>query len=214
MQKTSAGNVDGFVLVFFCRRMGGEPGFLVCNELGGVLAEIIDGVKSQLARDVVGLIVGWGLNVGGPAVGGLKEFGEGFADVAVAGAVIVEVVFQFVGDGSELFEEVVGVLLAAGVMRIREEVMKGADALVEKLDEDEDAVARDVSGVAELFDLGVRERVVVALGVERHVERENSEGEAESSKHSGLVVEDLVEELVLDQIELFECGLDSGAIVL
>ena len=56
--------------------------------------------------------------------------------------------------------------------------------------------------------------MAVALGVERHEKRENGEGEAETSKHSGLVVEDLVEELVLDQIELFECGLDSRAIVL
>lgn len=193
--------------------MGSEPGALGFDEFRGVLAEIVDGIEGQFAGDVVGLVVGRGFDVGGPAIGGLEKLGERFADVVVAAAVFVEVVFELVDDGSELFEEVVGVLLAARAARGGEEIMDSIGALVEEPGEDENTVARNVSGFAELLDLCFRESVVVVLGVKRPNvkrcgERENGEGEAESSKHSGLVVEDLVEELVLDQIKLFECGLD------
>ena len=47
-----------------------------------------------------------------------------------------------------------------------EEVLDLLVARVEELDEDEDAIAWEVGGVAELLDLTFREGVVVALGVE------------------------------------------------
>ena len=58
----------------------------------------------------------------------------------MAGAVVVEVVVELVGDGSELLEEIVGVLLATGLARVGEEILDGFVAGVEKFDEEENAV--------------------------------------------------------------------------
>ena len=197
--------------------MRSEPRLLAFDEVGRVFAEVADGVEGQLAGDVVGIVVGRGAEDRGPALGGVDELGQGLADVAVTLAVVVEVVLKLVGDGGELLEEVVGVLLTAGLARVREEVADGVGALVEELDVDEDAVAGDVGGVAELLDLAFGEGVVVALGVDRRREAherrsQQNESEGETTVHSGLVAEDLVEQLVLYQVELFEGGLSGGAI--
>ncbi len=69
-----AGDVVGAVLVFFGGRVGGEPGSLVFDELVSLFADVADGFEGQFAGDGVGGIVGWGLESGGPAVGGFDEF--------------------------------------------------------------------------------------------------------------------------------------------
>src|ERR1019366_1094303 len=110
----------------------------------------------DLAGDVVGLVVGWGFDGGGPALGGFENLGQGLAQVGVAWAVVVEVVGEFVGDGGELHEEIVGVLFAAGAAGFGVEVLNLLGAHVEEFHEEEDAVAGDQAGVADLFDLGFR----------------------------------------------------------
>ena len=79
----------------------------------------------------------------------------------MAGTVVVEVVLKLVGDGVELVEQVVRVLLASRFARVGVEVLNGLHALVEQLDEEFDALRGIVCGVAELLDLGLGERVVV-----------------------------------------------------
>ena len=103
--------------------MGFEPGDLVGVDFGGGFAEVADGFEGDFAGDVVGLVVGRGLEGGGPAVGGVEDFGQGFAEVGVAGAVVVEVVGELVGDGGELDDEVVGILFAAGAAGFGVEVL-------------------------------------------------------------------------------------------
>ena len=99
------------------------------------------------------------------------------------GAVVVEVVVELVGDGGELFEEVVGVLFAAGFAGVGEEILDGLVAGVEELDEDEDAVGGEVGGVAELLDLAFRERGVGVLRVQGQSESQEDEGEWEATEH-------------------------------
>jgi hypothetical protein len=55
--------------------------------------------------------------------------------------------------------------------------------------------------------------VVIGLRVQRRVESENDEGEAYSSQHLSLMVEDLIEQLILNLIKLPERGLDGGSVV-
>ena len=66
-----------------------EPGVLLGGELGGGLAEVADGFEGELAGDGVGLVLGRGLEFGGPAVDGGEDFGQGLAQVGMAGAVVV-----------------------------------------------------------------------------------------------------------------------------
>jgi hypothetical protein len=197
--------------------VGGEPGLLVFDELGGFFSEIVDGFEGDFAGDAVGFVVGRGLQVRGPALGGIDQLGERFADVAVMNAVVLEIVIELIGDGGELLEEVVGVLFAPGAAGMGEEVLNGLIALVEKFDEDQDAVVGEIGGGSELVDLGVGEDVIFLLSVERRGEDEDGrqdEGERqrESTEHAGLVGEDLGEELVVNLIESFEGGLQGGAI--
>ena len=193
--------------------MSGEPGLLALDEFGGVLAEIANGFEGQFAGDVVCLVVRCRLDAGGPAVGGLEKLGERFADVTVASAVIVEVVLKLVRDGGELFKEIVRVLFAARTARFGEEVMDGDGAIIEETDEGQDTITGSVSRFAKLLDLGIGEGMIAALCVERRVESEKDEGETCASQHSSLLVENLIEELVLDLIELFERSLNGGPIV-
>src|SRR5271156_4190097 len=116
----SAWRVDGGVLVFFGGRMREEPGLLLFDHLCGLIVQVVDGFEGESAGDVVGFVVGRGLEVGRPALGGFDELGKDLADVAVAGAVVVKVVIELVGDGGELLEEIVGVLLATGFARTGE----------------------------------------------------------------------------------------------
>jgi hypothetical protein len=215
----SAGDVDGtvFVFVVFGGRVGGEPGLLVFDELGGFFAEIVDGFEGDFAGDAVGVVVGRGLQVRGPTLGGIEELGERLADVAVVRAVVAQVVVELVGDGGELLEEVVGVLFAARAAGVGEEILDGLVTLVEEFDKDHYAVVGDVGGGSELVDLGVGEDVIFLLSVERRSEGEEcrqdkSEGKREATGHAVLVGEDLGEELVVDLIESFEGGLQGGTI--
>ena len=82
--------------------MCGEPGLLVCEELCGFFADVADGLESQFAGEIVGGVFRRLLEIGGPTLGGVKELGQRFADVAVIGAVVVEVVVELVGDVGEL----------------------------------------------------------------------------------------------------------------
>ncbi len=61
----------------------------------------------------------------------------------------------------ELFDQVVGVLFTAWFAGMSEEILNGLAALVEELDEDDDAVGGDVGRVAELLDLFFGEGGVV-----------------------------------------------------
>ena len=118
-KRRSAGGLsrDGFVLVVFGGWMGGEPGLLLFDEARGLFADVTDGFEGKFAGEIVDGVFGGLFQVGGPALGGVEEFGQRLADVAVVGAVVVEVVVELVGDGGELFEQVVGVLFAAGFAR-------------------------------------------------------------------------------------------------
>ena len=181
----SAGCVIGVAhRIFFLRRMGGEPRLLLSDHLGGLFAEIADGLERQPALDVVGVVVRRRLDGGGPAFKSIDEFRKRLADVAVAGTVVVEVVIELVCEGSELLEEIVGVLLAAGTAGFRVEILQGLDADVDELDEDHDTVIGDVSGVAEFFDLFFGESGFSALCAEW--QRESQEGEEkEGAAHGG-----------------------------
>jgi hypothetical protein len=90
----------------------------------------------------------------------------------VVRSVVIEVVVELVGDVGELLEEVVGILFAAGPAGMSEEVLDLLVARVEELDEDEDAIAWEIGGVAELFYFTFRQGVVAALGVEGRDEGE------------------------------------------
>src|ERR1700742_4190966 len=160
-----AGSDRGSSCIVFGGRVGGEPGLLVFDELGGFFADVADGFEGELTGEIVDGVFRWLLDVGGPAFGGVEELGQGFADVAVAGAVVVEVVVELVGDGGELLEEIVGVLFAAGFARMSEELLNCLGAGVEELDEEEDAVVGDVGRFAELFDLAFGEGAFFGLSV-------------------------------------------------
>jgi hypothetical protein len=164
--------------------VGGEPCFLIFNHLRGFFADVADGFEGQLAREIVGGVFRRLLEIGSPALGGFEKFGQCFADVVVTGAVVVEIIVQLVGDAGELFEEVVGVLFAAGFARVSVKIKDRLVSGVEKLDEDRDAIVGDVGRLAELFDLALREGVVAVLGVERQNEsEEKNEREREPTKH-------------------------------
>ena len=106
------------------------------------------------------------------------------ADVDAAGAVVVEVVGELVGDGGELKDEVVGVLLAAGTAGMGVEVVQLLGAQVEELDEEKDAVGGVVAVLSDLVDLGLGEGGVAGLGAERRGEgEEEGEGEGEAAEH-------------------------------
>jgi hypothetical protein len=64
-----------------------------------------------------------------------------------------------------------------------EEILDRFVALVEELDEDHDAIIRDVGGVAELLDLAFGQRTVAALRVKGHSESEKKNGEREPTEH-------------------------------
>lgn len=173
----------GFVLVVFGGWMGGEPSLLLFDEARGLFANVTDGFEGKFARKIVDGIFGRLLQVGRPALGGVEEFGQRLADVAVVWAVVVEVVVELVGDGGELFEQVVCVLFAAGFARMGEEVLDRLVAGVEEFDEDENAIVRKVGGLAELLDLAFREGRVGTLSVERQSESEKNETEDETTNH-------------------------------
>ncbi len=161
-----------YVLRLLVGRVSGEPGLLIFDQVGGLLADVADGFEGEFAGEVVYGVFGRRLDVRGPALGGVEKLGEDFADVFVMGAVVVEIVVELVGDVGELLEEVVGILFAAGPAGMGEEVLDLLVARVEELDEDEDAIAWEVGGVAELLYLAFREGVVAALGVEGRDEGE------------------------------------------
>jgi hypothetical protein len=163
--------------------MGLEPGDLVGGELGGVFAEVAEGLEGELAGDGIGVVFGEGVEGGGPAVDGGEDLGEGAADVDVAGAVVVEVVGELVGDGGELKDEVVGVLLAAGTAGTGVEVVHLLSAKVEELDEEKYAVGGIVAVLADLVDLGLGEGGVGRLGVKRSGEGEEYEDEGKRAGH-------------------------------
>jgi len=179
----SAGSGGGLIRVFFGGRVGGEPGLLIFDELGGFLADIADGFQGEFAREIVGGVFRGLFDVGRPAFRGFEELGQGFADVAVVGAVVVEVVVELVGYGGELFEEVVGVFFAARFARMGEEILDGFVAGVEELDEDEDAIVGDVGGVAKLLDLSFGEGFIVSLRAQRQSKSEKHKDEREPSEH-------------------------------
>jgi hypothetical protein len=166
--------VRGCVLRFFGRRVSGEPGLLLFDETRGFFADVTNGLESQFAGEIVGVVFGGLFKVRGPALGGIEELGQRLSDVAVTGAVVVEVVVELVGDGGELLEEVVGVLFAAGFAGMGEEILNGLVARVEELDEDEDAIIGEVSGLAELLDLAFGQSTFAALGVEGQGESEEN----------------------------------------
>ena len=115
--------------------------------------------------------------------------------------VIVKIVVELVGDGGELFEEVVKILFAAGPAWLRKEVLDGVHASVEELDEDKDAVGRNVRGIAELLDLGLGKCPACGSAGNASVMTKQSVARPRSI---ALVQEDLREQFVLYAIELLE----------
>jgi len=73
----------------------------------------------------------------------------------VARAVVVEIVVELVCDRGELLEEVVDILFTARPTGFRDDLLEALCAGIEELDEDGDAIARDIGSLAELLDLGV-----------------------------------------------------------
>jgi hypothetical protein len=130
----------------------------------------------------------------------------------VVGAVVIQIVVELVGYGGELLEEVVSVLFAAGFAGVGEERLYVFVAVVEKLDEDKDAIIRDIGGGAKLFDFAFGEGGVGALGVQGQGESKEDQSMGEATEHAVLVVEDLSEELVVNLIESFEGSLQGGAV--
>jgi hypothetical protein len=175
--------VRGCVLRFLVWRVSGEPGLLFFDEVCGFFADIADGLEGQFAGEIVCGVFGGLFEVGGPALSSIEKLGQDLADVAVVGAVVVEVVVEFVGDVGELLEEIVSVLFAAGFAGTGEEILNRLVAGVEELDEDKDAIAGVVGGVAQLLDLALREGTLAALGVEGQNECEENEGEREPAEH-------------------------------
>jgi hypothetical protein len=162
--------------------VGGEEGALVFDEAGGFFADVADALEGELAGDGVGVDLGGDAEAGGPTVGGFEELGELLAEVAMAWAVVVQVVVEFVGDGGELLEEVMEVLIAAGAAGLGYEILDGFGASVEELNKDDYAIRGDVGRLAELLDFGLREAGFAPLeGVERRGCKEEEEG-AEGSK--------------------------------
>jgi hypothetical protein len=155
--------LDDVAFSILLRRVGGKPGLLVLDEVFGVFAEVADGLERELTGDVVGVVVGWGLDDGGPAVDGAEELWQGLADVAVAGAVLVQVVFEVVSDGRELLEHVMDVLLAAGAAGARGQFADRLRALIHEPDEGQDALVGEAIGVTEFFDFFLRQWVFGAL---------------------------------------------------
>lgn len=128
-------------------------------------------------------------------------------------AVVIQVVVEFVCNGGELFEEVVGVLFAAGLSGVGVQGSDGVAAGVEEFDEDQDAVVGDIGGGAQLLDLGFREGGIVSLsGVYRGGDGQQEEREQKATNHADLVNEDLGEELVVDLVEPLEGGLEGGTV--
>jgi hypothetical protein len=181
--RLARGFVRRYVLRFLVWGVGCEPGLLFFDEVSGFFADVADGFEGQLSGEVVCGVFGRLFDVGGPALGSVEEFGQGFANVAVVGAVVVQVIVQLVGDVGELLEEVVGVLFASGFAGAGEEILNCLVAGVEKFDEDEDAIVGDVGGVAELLDLAFREGTVAALGAKGQDQSEENEGEGEPAEH-------------------------------
>ena len=65
---------------------------MLFNKLRGLFAEVAHSFKREPTGYVIGFVFWRRFQIGRPTLGGLDEFGKGFADVAVAGAVVVEVV--------------------------------------------------------------------------------------------------------------------------
>jgi hypothetical protein len=164
-----------------------EPGLLLFDELRGLVMEVAHGFEGESTGDIVGFVIGWGLQIRRPALGGVDELGKSFADVAVARTVVVEVVVELVGDGGELFHEIVSVLFAAGFARAGEEILDGFVTGVEEFDEDENAVAGIVGDLAELLDFALGEGGLGALSVKVRSKQEQKEDERESAEHRFLV---------------------------
>ena len=73
----------------------------------------------------------------------------------MAGAVVVEVVGELVGDRGELAEQLAGVLFAAGAARLGVEVLDLLEAEIVEFDEEEDAIAGEVARLADLVGFAV-----------------------------------------------------------
>jgi hypothetical protein len=170
-----AGNfLRGNVGILLGRWVGGEPGLLLFDEASGLFAYVADGFEGQFAGETVGGVFRWLFEVGGPALGGVEEFGQGFANVAMVGAVVVKVVVELVGDCSELLEKVVSIFFATGLAGVSEEILDRLVSGVEELDEDEDAIVGEVGRFAELLDFTFGEGGVAALCVKGQNESEEN----------------------------------------
>jgi hypothetical protein len=130
----------------------------------------------------------------------------------MAGAIVVKVVIEFVGDGCELLHEIVGVLFASRFAGMSVEVLYFLVACVEELDKDEDAVVWKIGGLAQLLDLAFGECAISTLRTDGQSKREDQECEREPTEHWFLVFEDLSEEFVVNLVELFEGGFQGIAI--
>ena len=114
--------VEDFVVAALCLALGfvgviAEVGDLFRQQLFGGVVGVGHGGERELAGYVVAVVGRGGAQCALPALCGLCELWEGFAQIAVLRAVLVEVVIELIGDVGNLREEVVQVKLAAGVTR-------------------------------------------------------------------------------------------------
>ena len=63
----------GSSLRFFGGWVGDKPGLLIFDQLGGFFADVADGFESKFAREIVGCVFRWLLDIGGPALGGVEK---------------------------------------------------------------------------------------------------------------------------------------------
>ncbi len=94
-----------------------------------------------------------------------------------------------------------------------EEILNGLAALVEELDEDDDAVGGDVGRVAELLDLFFGEGGVGFCAGRRGGRQSRARREDQCGTGHGLVAEDWVRISALHLIEVLERGVEDGTII-
>lgn len=142
-----------------------EVGALLLDELGRCFAYVAVGFEGELPGDVVGVVVGWRLQCGGPAFGRRDQLRQYFAEIAMACGVVAEVIVKVVGDGRELLHLIMDVLFATGPPLAYDLLADSVRALIEEGDEDGDALWRIVGGISKLLDLTLGESRLMLLCV-------------------------------------------------
>jgi hypothetical protein len=170
-------------LPFLRRRVCEEPGLLLFDKTRYLLADVANGLQSKFAREIVDRVVGRLFEVGGPTLGRLQKFGQSFANIAVAWAVVVEVIVELVRDRGELVKKIVRVLFASRFAGMSVELLDRFITGVEEFDEDENAIVRNIGSFTKLLNLAFGERGVGALGTEGQSNNQKEKSKREPTVH-------------------------------